>query len=91
MGALNVGNISICKGGAPIRTNVCTCRTASGTMRVAISADDSFSVGEEVGKFHFGSTIVLVYEVPISKRVVHLVSSPCPVRVGDEVALITDQ
>lgn len=91
VGALNVGNISIRKGGAPIRTNACTCRAASGTMRAVISADDSFSVGEEVGKFHFGSTIVLVYEVPISKRVVHLVSGPCPVRVGDEVALITDQ
>ena len=87
VGALNVGNIELRD---PYQSE-----HASRISTVAKDQDKhvpyEYSTGEEVGQFHFGSTIVLVYEVPITHKVVYLAEEQKPVRVGDEIALITKQ
>lgn len=81
VGALNVGNIEISSEGCQSSHNA------------HASKQDSreYKTGEEVGQFHFGSTVVLVYEVPITYKVIHLAEEQKPIRVGDEIALITKQ
>lgn len=86
VGALNVGSIEI---------SGRTCYSEHRMHAAKIEEDIGrhtpyeYSAGEEVGQFHFGSTVVLVYEVPITHKVVYLAEEQKPIRVGDEFVLIT--
>lgn len=86
VGALNVGSIEISVEGRQHNHN------APKTRKELTKIDPrEYKTGEEVGQFHFGSTIVLVYEVPITYKVIHLAEEQKPIRVGDELLLITKQ
>lgn len=77
VGALNVGSIEI--------------SGKAGYFEHNMHTPYEYSAGEEVGQFHFGSTIVLVYEVPVTHKVIYLAEEQKSIRVGDEFVLITKQ
>lgn len=91
VGALNVGSISMCKTGASVHTNNGLLHSLfRRSASRSVNAMDTYNPGEKMGGFNFGSTVVLLFEVPLGYTVslAKGVSIGCKVSVGDSILYI---
>ncbi|TNJ27203.1 Phosphatidylserine decarboxylase proenzyme [Giardia muris] len=77
VGALNVGSIYIHKYSLETHKDM-----LSPTSESSLTRTESYSIGEEVGFFSLGSTVVLVYELPLSIQPNYIMNSQDKVHVG---------
>ena len=82
VGAYNVGNIHIAR--VPeIRTNIEKLRTK------VYPIDNAIKVGEEIGEFRLGSTVIMVFQAP--KNFAFTVTSGAGVKYGEPIGVLLSE